>query len=261
VDATRTVLLIRHGETHGYFDDVGLTERGEAQARRKGKELAAVLPAGARVVMPHAPTARGTATAVTLRASLLAELGPHTDVEVGDLVPDARFDSLQFLFEGAARETSGVAADRLRLRSVTQEDTDAPDTRPDWARAYDRFDTDYGDGSKLGGPIDRWMVATDLHFEPPQVIAYRAWGGIRALEPGTVALVSSHSALLRGFAAAAIGHDPGEPANLEHVEVVTRGDRATVTFRDHVVDVDVPRVLPPWLDPDYPAGGREGVTW
>ena len=90
------------------------------------------------------------------------------------------------------------------------------------------------------------------------MIAYRAWGGIRALEPGTIAVVSSHSALLRGFAAAAIGHDPGEPANLEHVEVVTRADRATVTFRDHVVDVDVPRVVPPWIDPDYLAGGRGG---
>lgn len=263
VDATRTVLLIRHGDTHGYFDDVGLTDRGEAQAREKGKELAALLPAGARVVMPHAPTARGTATAVTLRATLLAALGPHTDVEVGELVPDSRFDSVQFLYEGAARETSGVAADRLRLRSAGPEDadTDAPDTRPDWARAYDRFDSDYGAGSKLGGPIDRWMVATTLFFEPPQVIAYRAWGGIRALEPGTVALVSSHSALLRGFAAAAIGHDPGEPANLEHVEVVTRGDRATVAFREHVVDVDVPRVVPPWLNPGYLAGGREGFAW
>ena len=37
VDATRTVLLIRHGDTHGYFDDVGLTERGEAQARRRAR--------------------------------------------------------------------------------------------------------------------------------------------------------------------------------------------------------------------------------
>jgi hypothetical protein len=118
--------------------------------------------------MPHAPTARGTATAVTLRATLLAELGPHTDVEVGELVPDSRFDSLQFLYEGTARETSGVAADRLRLRSATPEDADRddPEARPDWARAYDRFDTDYGDGSKLGGPIDRWMTATDLHSSP-----------------------------------------------------------------------------------------------
>ena len=56
VDATRTVLLIRHGDTHGYFDDVGLTERGEAQAREKGKELAALLPArgeGGHAARPH----------------------------------------------------------------------------------------------------------------------------------------------------------------------------------------------------------------
>jgi hypothetical protein len=42
---------------------------------------------------------------------------------------------------------------------------------------------------------------------------------------------------------------------------VTRGDRATVAFREHVVDVDVPRVVPPWLNPGYLAGGREGFAW
>ena len=33
-------MLLRHGETHGYFGDVGLTEIGEKQARAKGAELA-----------------------------------------------------------------------------------------------------------------------------------------------------------------------------------------------------------------------------
>jgi broad specificity phosphatase PhoE len=249
------VLLIRHGETHGYFDDVGLTDHGEAQARAKGKELAAVLPAGARVTMPHAPTARGTATAVTLREVLLAELGPGTDVTVGDLVPDARFDSLQILHAGAARESSGVAKHRIGLEGEL----------PDWARAFDRFDTDFGAGSKLGGPIDRWMVSTDLFFEPPQVIAYRAWAGIRAQEkqaPGTIALASSHSALLRGFASAALGHDVGEPRNLEHVDVEVHGDRATVTYRDEQVEVDVPTTVPPWLNPAYlDAGERAARPW
>ncbi|MDD7937192.1 phosphoglycerate mutase family protein [Actinomycetospora lutea] len=246
------VLLIRHGETHGYHDDVGLTEQGEAQARAKGKELAAALPPGARVTMPHAPTARGTATAVTLREVLLAELGPGTDVTVGELVPDARFDSLQFLYAGEARESSGVAKHRIGLEGE----------RPDWARAFDRFDTDFGAGSKAGGPIDRWMVATDLHFEPPQVIAYRAWAGIRAQAAGTVALASSHSALLRAFASAALGHDVGEPRNLEHVDVELHGDRATVTYRDESTEVDVPTVVPPWLDPSYlDAGERTAHRW
>lgn len=245
------VLLIRHGETHGYFDDVGLTELGEEQCRAKGKELAAALAPGSRVTMPHAPTARGTATAVLLREVLLAELGGR-DVEIGELVPDGRFDSLQFLYGGEARESSGVAKHRIGLEGE----------RPDWARAFDRFDTDFGAGSKLGGPIDRWMVATDLHFEPPQVIAYRAWAGVRAQAPGTVALASSHSALLRAFASAALGHDVGEPRNLEHVEVALDGARATVTFRGESADVEVPAELPPWLNPAYlDAGERAAHRW
>ena len=245
------VLLIRHGETHGYFDDVGLTERGEAQARAKGKELAAVLPAGARIAMPHAPTSRGTATAVTLRAALLAELGPGTDVEVGELVADSRFDSLQFLHGGRARESSGVARDRLVLDGEL----------PDWALAFDRFDTDFRDASKLAGPIERWMVATDLYFEPTQAAVYRLWAGVRAPSPGTVTLASTHSGPMRAFATAALGHDPGEPANLEHVEVVVDGDRATVSFREQHVEIDVPRVVPPWLNPAYLAGGRDALAW
>lgn len=245
------VLLIRHGETHGYFDDVGLTEHGEEQCRAKAAELADDLPDGAAIAMVHAPTARATATARTLRAVLAAR---RDDLDLGDLRPDARFDSLQFLHDGAARESSGVAAHRLRF-----EENGAG--VPDWVRAYDRFDTDYGAGSRLGGPIDRWMDLVSLHFEPPQVIAYRAWAGIRALGDGTT-LVSSHSALLRGFAAAALGHDPGEPRNLEHVEVLHDGRRALVTFRGESAEVDVPAELPPWLDASYlEAGERATHRW
>jgi broad specificity phosphatase PhoE len=265
------VLLIRHGETHGYYDDVGLTEHGEEQCRAKGDELAALLPRGARVALPHAPTARATATARMLREVLAAR---RDDLRLGELRPDGRFDSLQFLHDGAAKESSGVAKHRLRVEADVAE-------LPDWVRAYDRFDTDYGAGSRLGGPIDRWMGLVSLHFEPPQVIAYRAWAGIRALDEDAevtvsegraplsacspqrcVSLVSSHSALLRGFAAAALGHDPGEPRNLEHVEVEHDGKRAVVTFRGESADVEVPTELPPWLDPSYlDAGQRTAHPW
>lgn len=261
------VLLLRHGETHGYFDDVGLTDHGEDQCRAKGDELAGELPAGARVDLLHAPTARATATARVLREVLAAR---RDDLELGDLRADGRFDSLQFLHEGAARESSGVAAERLRhagdgaQRSPTIETPNGAPT-PDWVLAYDRFDTDYGAASRLGGPIDRWMTLVGLHFEPPQVIAYRAWAGIRAVgttDPASVTLVASHSALLRGFAAAALGHDPGEPRNLEHVEVVVDGPRAVVTFRGERVDVEVPTELPPWLNPAYlDDGTRAALPW
>src|SRR4051794_5275909 len=106
------VLLIRHGETHGYFDDVGLTAHGEEQCRGKVVELAGGLPRHERVALVHAPTARATATARRLREGLAVR---RDDLELGEPRADARFDSLQFLHDGAARESSGVAAHRLRF--------------------------------------------------------------------------------------------------------------------------------------------------
>jgi hypothetical protein len=99
------ILLIRHGETHGYYDNVGLTPVGEEQAHVKAKELAPQLPAGANVSISHAPTARATATASVLRASLVAELAEDARTTIAALEVDPLFDSLQFLFDGAARES------------------------------------------------------------------------------------------------------------------------------------------------------------
>jgi broad specificity phosphatase PhoE len=145
-----------------------------------------------------------------------------------------------------------VAARRLAL--------DPGGPVPDWVREYDRFDSNYGDGSKTGGPIDRWLTSTTRFFEPPQVAVYRLWAGIRALaaDPahGRVALVSSHSGPMRAFVAAAVGHDPGEPANLEQVDVRVEGAAATVAFREHRVVVELPTVIPPWIDPAYLHGQR-----
>ncbi|GLZ52067.1 hypothetical protein [Actinomycetospora sp. NBRC 106378] len=248
------VVLLRHGETHGYLGDLGLTELGESQARDRGrqlaKELAATAPPGTRVRFPHAPTARGTATAVTLRATVVEALGDDHGLVLGGLEPDTHFDSLQFFHDGAARESSGVAKDRRALDPGSGAD-------PDWALEFDRFDTNYGELSKAGGPIDRWLTSTTLRFEPPQIAVYRLWAGIIALAArNEIALVSTHSGPMRAFVAAAIGGDPGEPENLEPVEITLDGRLAEVVFRDHRVVVEIPDRLPPWIAPGYVAGDR-----
>ncbi|MEJ2871093.1 histidine phosphatase family protein [Actinomycetospora sp. OC33-EN08] len=245
------VVLLRHGETHGYSGDLGLTELGQAQARDRGRQLAKELvtaPDGTRIRFPHAPTARGTATAVTLRAAFAEALGDDHGLALGDLEPDAHFDSLRFFHDGVARESSAVAADRIALDPGSGAD-------PDWALEYDRFDANYGELSKTGGPIDRWLTSTTLRFEPPQVAVYRLWAGVRALAAKEeVALVSTHSGPMRAFVAAAIGRDPGEPENLEPVDVTLDGRLAEVVFREHRVVVEVPDRLPPWIAPGYVAG-------
>lgn len=237
------VVLLRHGETHGYDGDHGLTDRGERQARERGAALAAELKPGATVRMPHARTARGTATAVTLRAALLDALGPDHTVDVGALYPEPWFDNLRFALNGECVDASVAVTERLGLEGHL----------PDWAREFDRFDTDFGATSRAGGPIEYWVRRPTLWFEPPHLAAHRTWRGVvevgRDAPEGLVVLVSTHSAPMRAFAATAIGDDPGEPENLEEIRVSVRADgSATVRFREHTVEFDGAPDLPPWVD-------------
>ncbi|MHA6793083.1 histidine phosphatase family protein [Pseudonocardia bannensis] len=238
------VVLLRHGETVGYDADHGLTPLGEEQARARGTALAAELKPGTTVRMPHARTARGTATAVTVRATLVEALGGEAveGIEIGPLYPEPWFDNLRFNLHGEAVDTSVAVTTRLGL----------PDGElPDWAAEYDRFDTDYR--AFAGGPIEYWLHNPTLYFEPPHVAAHRFWRGIATLgadrPDNLVAVVCTHSAPMRAFIATAIGSDPGEPENLEEIRVRVRpDDSATVTYRDHVVHMHVPPQPPPWID-------------
>ncbi|MGQ0573719.1 MAG: hypothetical protein ACT4RN_05870 [Pseudonocardia sp.] len=241
------VVLLRHGETHGYDGDHGLTPRGVQQARDRGAALAVELKPGTTVRMPHARTARGIATAVELRAAVLTALGrehgPDHAVDVGPLHPEPWFDNLRFALGGEVVDVQAAVAARLRLTGEL----------PDWARELDRFDTDYRAVAAAGGPIDYWVGRPTLWFEPPHLGAHRMWRGV--VEAGLdaperlVVVASTHSAPMRAFAAAAIGHDPGEPENLEDIRVRVRADgSANVRFREHVVEFAGPPPLPPWID-------------
>jgi broad specificity phosphatase PhoE len=244
-DAGYEVVLVRHGETLGYDGDLGLTLHGERQARDRGTALAAELKPGTTVRMPHARTARGSATAVALRAALVAALGGEAvdGIEIGPLYPEPWFDNLRYSLHGRGVDTSDAVTARLALQGEL----------PDWAREYDRFDSDYRASAAAGNPIDYWLHNPTLYFEPPHMAAHRTWRGIAesgADRPADLLVVAcTHSAPMRAFVATALGADPGEPDNLEDVRVRVRPDgAATVVFREHVVDARVPPQLPPWID-------------
>lgn len=240
------VVLLRHGETVGYGGDLGLTALGEQQARDRGRALAAEFKPGTTVRMVHARTARGLATAVVLRAALVEALGGERvdGTEIGPLHPEPWFDNLRYSLHGKGADPSDAVTARLAL---------ADGDLPDWAREYDRFDTDHGATAAAGGPIDYWMHHPTLYFEPPHVAAHRVGRGVA--EAGAdraenlLVLVATHSAPMRAFVATALGADPGEPRNLEDVRVRVRRDgTATVVFREHTVQMQVPPQLPPWID-------------
>ncbi|WP_098958310.1 histidine phosphatase family protein [Pseudonocardia sp. N23] len=236
------VVLLRHGETLGYDGDHGLTPRGEEQARARGKALAAEIAPGTRVLLPHARTSRATATAVTLRAALVAE-GVDESL-LGALYTEPHFDNLRFSLDGEVVDTSVAVGARLEL---------GPGPEPDWVREYDRFDSDYRDVAAAGGPIEFWVHEPTLYFEPPQVAVLRTWLGVAALGPrladagAELALVCTHSAPMRAFVATTFGEDLGEPENLEPIRLRVEDGEARVAFRDRSITTRIPQP-PAWID-------------
>ena len=235
------VVLLRHGETIGYDGDLGLTPRGEQQARERGAALAGEIKPGTTVTMPHARTARAIATATALRAALVD--GAADGVLVGPLHAEPWFDNLRFALNGQGVDTAVAVTARLALSGEP----------PDWASEYDRFDSDYRAAAAAGNPIEYWMHNPTLYFEPPHVAAHRFWRGIAEAGNDTVedllVVAATHSAPMRAFIATVLGTDPGEPHNLEDIRVRVYGDgRAAVTFRGRTTTRAVPPHLPPWID-------------
>lgn len=233
------VVLVRHGETVGYDNDLGLTERGEQQATDRGKALAASFPPATRVVMPHARSKRATATAVVLHR----ELSAAADLDLGPLYPEPYFDNLRASVDGVVEDMNVAMAGRLALPGGDV---------PDWAREFDRFDTDHRAVAAAGGPIEFWVRTPTLFLEPPALSVHRAWAGISSLAPasGTLtAVVATHSAPMRAMLNTVLGRDPGEPENLEEIRVSVAPDAsAQVTYREETVAYSGPPVLPPWFD-------------
>ena len=84
----------------------------------------------------------------------------------------------------------------------------------------------------------------------------RFWAGINRLAaefPGARLAIATHSGPIRAFAVSALGYDPGEPYNTEHVRVKLMeggnpdGD-AFVGYRNRVQETRIPKIdkLPAW---------------
>ena len=238
------MVLLRHGETVGYDGDLGLTPLGERQARERGTALAKEIAPGTDVRMPHDRTARATATAEALRAALVEELDEGDGTTVGPLYGEADLTNLRFALYGDVVDTSVAVTTRLRLPEGEL---------PDWAREFDRFDSDYRAVAAQGGPIEYWLRNPTLFFEPPQLAALRLWRAVAAFgapagDRPLLVVATSHSGPMRAIVATAIGHDPGEPHNLEDVRVAVSADgAATLSFRDHVVAFAELPTMPPWF--------------
>jgi broad specificity phosphatase PhoE len=248
--ASSDVRLIRHGQTQGYISDGGLTPLGRWQAHRKGQDLARSLKEGMTVRLPHAPTARAKETAVAVREGLLQALGRYGigDVAVEDPVPTEAFDNFQVWCDG--KEMDVTASFQLFANTLEEHERTSAGDRPGWMVEMHRF---FNVEMAAGDPITYWLHQPMVYFEPPISVVRRHWEGIVAHlsegPPDVRLYICAHSGPIRAVAAAAVGHDPGEPYNVEDVRIRVFEDleHAIVTYRGRGVEIEIPtRVTPSW---------------
>jgi broad specificity phosphatase PhoE len=241
--------LIRHGETQGYSSDSGLTPQGAWQAHTYGHSLAKRLKSGEVVVLRHADTNRARETAEHIHRGLKDGL-VQFEKEVAIHAPEAmdEFRNFQFASPDGLKDVTAAFREYYALREEYERANTGD--RPLWLVEMDRFWKIQLAG---GEPIERWLTVPMMYFEPPAMTVRRFWVGITKLSaefPGARLLIPTHSGCIRAFAVHALGYDPGEPYNLEHVRCKIMEGRkdALVSYRNRVQELCVPDIstLPVW---------------
>lgn len=241
--------LIRHGETQGYSTDSGLTPQGTWQAHTYGHTMAKRLKSGETVVFRHARTNRARETAEHVHRGLLDGIAQfEKDITIHEPEPMDEFRNFQFASPDGLRDVTAA----FRQFYAIREDYERRRTgeRPLWLVEMDRFWATQQGG---GDPIRHWLTIPMLHFEPPSMCVRRFWAGLNRLSDefeGARLAIATHSGPIRAFAVAALGYDPGEPYNTEHVRVKIMAGRksALVAYRNRVQETRVPDIgqLPAW---------------
>lgn len=255
------VHLIRHGETQGYSVNAGLTPMGRWQAHRRGHDLSKGIRDGQPTAIVCAPTPRASETGEQLRRGIdqgLILWGRDAPVRGPEPMDEFR----NFTVRTPSGEKDVTAAFREYHAVGERYERVALGDRPLWLVEIDRFVRLQRGG---GDPIHYWMTVPLLSFEPPTLVVLRFWAGITRLVAGAPQgariLVATHSGPIRAFATWALGHDAGEPYNVEEVRVRVRRDlsEAQVTYRNRTAEVHVPPASewPSWMrDASAPSVGR-----
>jgi len=243
------IFLIRHGETQGYSTESGLTPLGAWQAHTYGHTIGKRVSPGETVVLRSAATNRAGQTIENIHRGLADGIAMfEKDVKLFEPEPMEEFRNFQVATPDGLRDVT--SAFRQYYSTLEEFERTSLGDRPMWLVEVDRFWRTQQGG---GDPIQHWLQIPMLHFEPPAMVVRRFWRGIQRLAgefPGARILIATHSGPIRAFAITALGYDPGEPYNTEHVRVkLFEGSReALVTYRNRAQEIVVPQIdqLPTW---------------
>ncbi len=243
------IYLVRHAETQGYSSESGITPLGNWQAHTWGHTLAKRVKGAETVVIRSAATNRAGQTAAQIHRGLVDGLAMfEKDVKVFEPEPMVEFRNFQVATPEGLRDVT--SAFRQYYSTLEEFERTALGDRPMWLVEVDRFWRTQQGGAD---PIQHWLTIPMMHFEPPALCVRRFWIGLQRLaaeHAGARLVVATHSGPIRAFAIWALGYDPGEPYNTEHVRVklMEGGREAMVSYRNRVQQVHVPEIesLPTW---------------
>lgn len=254
MSGTIDVRLIRHGQTQGYGTSAGLTQLGKWQSHRKGQNLARGLKDGTKVIFINADTARARETAVAVQEGINQGIKRYNihKVHIEDPVAVENFRNLQVWCDGEEKDPTSAF---YRYDTVLEEyERKKIGDRPGWLDEIDRFWKVQAAG---GDPIEYWLNQPLQYFEPPVIVVRRFWRGIISTinkynkDKHLRIFICTHSGAIRAVATSAVGHDPGEPHNLEDVRIRVFPDlkRAILTYRGRGTEIEIPTInSPTWYD-------------
>tara|TARA_Y100000590_G_scaffold95305_2_gene108096 strand:+ start:10023 stop:11063 length:1041 start_codon:yes stop_codon:yes gene_type:complete len=248
------IRLIRHGETQGYGTDSGLTQLGKWQSHRKGQNLARGIKDKSNIILIHADTARAKETAYGILEGLVQGLSRYNieDINISDPVVMENFRNLQVWCDGQEKDPTSAF---LKYDTLMEEyERKKSGDRPGWLDEVDRFWKVQAAG---GDPIQYWLNQPLQFYEPPAIVVRRFWRGIIHLIKSNSnkkelrLFICTHSGPIRAVATSAVGHDPGEPHNLEDVRirVFKNLENALLTYRGRATEIEIPIInTPSWYD-------------
>ena len=205
---------VRHGKIASHKGNVPLTDRGVAQARKRGRSLAKDLSVGEMVHFLHAPTLRTRQTVEEIRASMAEALGP-----------DGGADLLEVTEQWAIRNPDlYVAGQRVEMVSSAEalaQQLSAPPVDPETLSEHPFFREFWASADRIG----YWVEHPDPPGEGTVAVARRQMTFAMSLldrpEDRPVRYVlSTHSPVLRAILLCYTGEDPGEPGYLEPIDLI-----------------------------------------
>ena len=171
------------------------------------------------------------------------------DVTIEDPEPVDALPQLPGVVNG--RELDVTAAFQEFANLLERYERDGGGDRPGWMVEMDRF---YRIQFAGGDPITSWLTHTDALRRAAGAWSCAGTGRASSTRcgrrpPGTRVFVCAHSGPIRAVAAAAVGHDPGEPNNVEDVRIRVQRDleHATLTYRGRASSSTCRRTVTPVL--------------